>query len=285
MPAMKPGFLDYLKAAFNARPMGMVVPPNWVALAAAAMLGLLNPGVWVLGAGFELLYLFSLTNNGRFRRLVEGGKLAEAARGAQTQIETLVAQLDAGSRERYRALERRCQAILKGQSSELAGSAAAQAEGLGRLLWIYLRLLRTRQAMNRALLESAGPGGETLEARIARLERQLGSGRVHDDLRKSLSGQIEILQQRLEKQREARSRLAFLEAELTRIQEQVELIREQAVLSTDPEALSHRIDEVAATLSGTTQWIQDQQQLFGETEDLLTDPPPLALQAAAKEAE
>ena len=55
---------------------------------------------------------------------------------------------------------------------------------------------------------------------------------------------------------EARDKLAFLDAELTRIQEQVELIREQAVLTADPETVSQRIDQISATLGGTTEWIR-----------------------------
>ena len=60
-----------------------------------------------------------------------------------------------------------------------------------------------------------------------------------------------------------------------RIQEQVELIREQAALSTDPELLSQRIDQIAATLGGTAQWIRDQQQLSGAMENLVAEAPPL----------
>jgi hypothetical protein len=55
----------------------------------------------------------------------------------------------------------------------------------------------------------------------------------------------------------------------------VELIREQAALTTDPEVLSQRIDQIAATLGGTGQWIRDQQQVYGAMEDLLTEPPPV----------
>jgi hypothetical protein len=65
----------------------------------------------------------------------------------------------------------------------------------------------------------------------------------------------------------------------------VELIREQAALSTDPEILSQRIDQIAATLGGTGQWIRDQQKVYGAMEDLLTEPPPLTVDARAKESE
>jgi len=52
--ASKPGFFDYVSAAFSARPLGMFVAPNWIGLAAAGLLGVVNPGFWVLGAGLEL---------------------------------------------------------------------------------------------------------------------------------------------------------------------------------------------------------------------------------------
>jgi chromosome segregation ATPase len=103
-------------------------------------------------------------------------------------------------------------------------------------------------------------------------------------LRKSLAGQLDILEQRLARQQEARGKLAFLEAEIARIQEQVELIREQAMLSMDATAVSERIDQVAATLGGTTQWIQEQQKLYGQVEDLVSDTPPM-LVPAVKESQ
>ena len=68
--AAKPGFFDYIKAAFNARPLGMFVAPNWIGLGAFGLLGVMEPGFWVLGAGLELGYLLALATNERFQRLV-----------------------------------------------------------------------------------------------------------------------------------------------------------------------------------------------------------------------
>ena len=65
--AGKPGFFRFVSAAFNARPFGMFVPPNWIALAATGLLGLAEPGFWAIGAGLELGYLLLLANNERFQ--------------------------------------------------------------------------------------------------------------------------------------------------------------------------------------------------------------------------
>ena len=160
----------------------------------------------------------------------------------------------------------------------------AQADSLGRLSWMFLRLLVARGT----ILHGARPAAKTTRRSNSAGERS--SGRRDDenapaDLRRSLSGQIEILGQRIEQRDEAEKKLAFIDAELARIEEQVELIREQAALSTDPEILSQRIDEITATLGGTGQWIRDQQKVYGAMDDLLTEPPPLTADARAKESQ
>jgi hypothetical protein len=276
---MKPTFRDYVRAAFNARPIGMFVPPNWVGLAGFGMLGLLNPGFWIMGIGIELAYLAVLANNERFQRTVAASQQWASKRQWQDRVQDLVRQLGEEGQRRYRALEVRCRSILDQQQRAAvpASGLQAQGEGLGRLLWLYLRLLLTRQAIDRIVREPIGTGeeGERLEERIHRLEQQLGETSIGEELRRSLTGQVDILKQRLQKRSEARDKLAFLDAELIRLQEQAELIREQAILSTDPQMVSERIDQITETLDGTSQWIREQQQIYGATEDLLVEPPPI----------
>jgi hypothetical protein len=285
---MNVGIKDTIRAAFHARPMGMWVPPNWVGLGLFALLGCVNPGFWVLGLGLEIAYLYGVGTHPRFRRVVEASLQGRAENLWTEKLERLVADLDPEDQRRYRALENRCRAILRQQSGASTPTAlSAQGDGLRRLSWIYLRLLLTRESITRALRESTGPGGpsESLEDRIGHLENRLKGAGLSDELRKSLAGQIEILKQRQEKQREAREKLAFLEAELIRIQEQAELVREQAVLTTSPEVVSQRIDQISETLGGTTQWIQEQQRIYGSVEDLLEEPPPLSPDVTDKEAQ
>lgn len=276
---MNPGAWDYVRKAFNARPIGMFVPPNWIGLGVFALLGLVNPGFWVLGLGLELGYLWVLSSNPRFQKLAAASMRLEANKHWQAKMEAAVRQLADEDQQKYRFLEARCRSLLE-QQMQISASAEglrAQSEGLGRLLWVYLRLLLTRQAIQRVI---RGPESQEdaagLEQRIAQLRARLGES-LTDDLRRSLTGQIEILEQRLERRHEAKDKLAFLDAELTRIQEQVELVREQAVLSTDSEALSQRIDQVTTTLGSTAQWISDQQKLYGAVEDLLSEPPSLQI--------
>jgi hypothetical protein len=260
----------------------MFVPPNWIGLGVFGFLGVLNPGFWIIGLGCEFAYLGWLGTHPRFQKLVSGGRLLDERRRWQAKLYELIRQLSPEDQQHYRALEARCQEILEQQShgTALSPGLDEQGEGLGRLVWIYLRLLLTRESIRKIIRESSGSPEQAaqLKERIDKLREQLQQPSVGEDLRKSLTAQVEILQQRQEKKREAGEKLAFLDAELTRIQEQAELLREQAVLSTDPEVVSQRIDQVTTTLGGTNQWIRDQQKIYGAMEDLLSDPPPLVVQ-------
>ena len=295
---VRPGFWQYIKAAFNARPIGMFVPPNWIGLAAFGLLGYsVDPGFWVLGAGLELGYLSLLATNARFQRLVGGAASAGAAQFSTQKVQQALASLSPNDKERYRLLELGCQSILQlqFQSGTDAPGYRMQAESLGRLTWMYLRLLVTRQTIQNVLLtpaqarpprrsapsdaspaaDHAQADGESrlLQGRLADLRARLTDQTLTEDLRRSLSSQADLIQQRLDRRATAANKLAYIDAELTRIEQQVELIREQAVLSTDPESFSLKIDEIGATLSGTGEWIAEQQRALGAMNDLLETTP------------
>ena len=284
--AAKPGFLDYLSAAFNARPMGMFVAPNWVGIAAFGILGVANPGFWVIGAGLELGYLLSLATNKRFQQTVALKPLNAARQEWTVRIQRVLGKLDANDRRQYEAMAERCRSIVDMQMQDAAEPPEGieqQAQSLGRLSWMFLRLLLARRTIGQVM--GGAQNDVEVQKRIASLERQQTQTGLSEDLGRSLSGQLEILRQRLQQRTDGDRKLAYIEAELERIQQQVELIREQAAMSTDPELLSRRIDDITATLGSTGQWIRDQQKVYGAMEDLLTEPPPLTPDSRARESQ
>ena len=186
----------------------------------------------------------------------------------------------------YDALAERCRSIVDMQMNNAAeppDGLEQQAESLGRLSWMFLRLLLARRTIGQVM--GGAQNDVELQRRIASLERQQTQPGLSEELARSLSGQLEILRQRLQQRTDGDRKLAYIDAELERIQQQVELIREQAAMSTDPELLSRRIDDITATLGSTGQWIRDQQQVYGAMEDLLTEPPPLTPDARARESQ
>lgn len=273
---MKPGFLTYLGAAFNARPLGMPLPPNWVGLAAAGLLGLLNPGFWLIGAGVELGYLLALTSNARFRATVDAKHLQDASGTWETKRAALIERLPAAERKRQEALEERCRIVLAhGQDGDDAALDGQQAESLAQLAWVHLRLLLSRNRLDRVVSEAEPPA--EVAKRIRDLQKRIADPTTSDGLKTSLASQLEILTSRQASHASVRDQLALIDAELERLRQQVELVREQTALSTDASGASRTIDALGATLGETTRWLSDQRQVLGEVEDLTTAPPPAAL--------
>src|SRR5688572_7532946 len=104
------GSRSYIAAAFNARPFGMPIPLNWFGVAAFALLGaLVNPGLWLVGAGLEGLYLWAVSRNERFRAIVdsESGQTSWHSR-----YSSLSAHLDDSAREQQIAIEQQSAEIV-----------------------------------------------------------------------------------------------------------------------------------------------------------------------------
>jgi hypothetical protein len=284
---MKPSsYWGYLAAAFNARPFGMFVAPNWIGLAAFGLLGMTNPGFWLIGAGAEVAYLIGLSGSRRFQQTVDRRAAGQSESAWQKKHDELVGRLADQDQARYVALVTRCRAVLDqlSQHDRLGASMAVQSENLSRLTWVYLRLLLARRGMLRVLRDPGLDETMEIETKLKDLKARLAAPDLSDDLRRSLSSQADILAQRVDQRKGGRERLAFLESEIERIQEQVELLREQAAMATGSEGLSQRIDEIAATLGGTTQWISDQQRVLGSMDDLLDEPPPAITRLKARES-
>jgi len=282
---MKRSFFGYLRAAFSAKPFGMFVAPNWIGLAAFGVLGLTNPGFWLVGAGLELAYLLGLASNGRFQQVIDRRATDGSEAEWKARMEAMVRRLTDTDQARYVAFVSRCRTILDqfAQQDPSGSAAKVQSENLSKLIWVYLRLLLARRAMSRVLKEPTLGETQEIESRLAEVRARLADPAMGEDLRKSLTSQAEILEQRVAQRREGREKLDFLEAEILRIQEQVELLREQAALSTDADGLSARLDEITGSLGGASQWISDQQKLYGSLDDLLDEPPPAAARIAIRE--
>jgi hypothetical protein len=279
------GFRDYVRSAFNARPWGMPIPPNWLALAGFGMLGiLLSPGFLVIGLGAELGYLFALSTNARFQNYVNAMHQSAQQLTSQQKLENLLDRLWPDGKKRFFRLQERCESVLEFYASFLnVGSdiTGQLNQSLIRFAWIFLQLLLTKQAISRIVKENSFV--TQLKADLANLEKQISAADISPDLKKSLESKHEIIEQRLAVLGQAEDKLKFIDSELDRIEQQVELIREQAVISKDSQALSTRIDLVSSSLGETTDWIKQQQNLFGAVQDMVEEPPVIVQQSTERQ--
>jgi hypothetical protein len=269
MAAESLSYWDYVKEAFTRKAVlpGLgKMPLNTMGLGLFAVLGLANPGFWLLGAAAETAYLFLVSSSARFQKLVQGERLLERQQGWESNVQQAVATLAPAARDRYRRLLAQCRLIL-GLSANLDGDSLGsyrdlRSRHLNQLLWIFVRLLGSQQAIQENLSET---DRKHLERGIADLERRLEAVDEAREgaLARSLQGTLEIQRRRLANLDRAATNLAVIEAELTRIEQQAELLREESAISGQPEVLSERLDAVTSTMSETSRFLDEHAEFFG----------------------
>jgi hypothetical protein len=135
-----------------------------------------------------------------------------------------------------------------------------RAQSLNQLLGIFLRLLTSREVI---IANVSDLDRSRLEGEITKLEERLTAAEADSALTRSLQGTIDIKRKRLDNLARADESLQVVEAELDRIEQQVELIREESAVTGKPEALSIRLDAVTTAMSETSRWMDDHAELFG----------------------
>jgi hypothetical protein len=283
-------FGDYLKAAFF-RPLKLpllgAMPANLMALGVLGLLGLaVSPGFWLLGAAGEITYLFTLAGSARFQKLVQGEQALRDQTEWSLKVGRAVDRLSTEGRERYRAVVAQCRRVLGVSETldadSLVGVRDLRGQGLNQLLSIFLRLLTSKDII---VQNVRSLDGGRLRQELEALEKRLAEAEPESALHRSLEGTADIQRRRLENLDKAGQSLQVIEAELDRIEQQVELIREESAVSGKPEALSLRLDAVTSTMADTTRWMDDHADFFdslagSETRSRLPDlpEPPRALE-------
>ena len=254
--------MKYLLAAFNARPLGMPIPPNWLGLGAIVLLGFLaHPGFLLIGLGLEVAYLGLVASNRWFQTMVDAATpIRTDERWTERRLKELT-NLTPGDRAIQQAIEARCAELVAHLTRLEADPSGSQAADLAQLCWLHLRLLSARGAISAVV--AAAQEGTDLGKKHTDLERRLADASLDAQVRSSLEGQLTVIAGRLAGHAEARTRLEFVEAELERLRQQVELAREQGLLATDAAAISNSVNVLAATMGEAGRWLRDQQELLG----------------------
>jgi len=268
---------SYLARAFNARPLGMPVPPNWFGLAAFGLLGwLVHPGLWLIGLGLEGLYLWSLSRNARFRAVVD----AEAgATDSSSRYQELLQQLDSQAQGHQYEIERESAEIVS--LLQRSDATSAQIEDVRQMAWLHLKLLGARASFAE-VIEAASREQRNLEEQERRCRERLAASDTDDELRRSLEQQLQVIASRHEAHKDAKRRFELVDAELARLRQQVSLVREQALLSTDADHMAQSLDALSASLNEANHWLRDQREIFAGLGQFTDEPPPADLLAAKR---
>jgi hypothetical protein len=277
--------LKYFKAALNSR---------WNLLALVGGVGLaVISGSWgvalplVLAA--EGAYLAIVGSNAKFQNYVDLQEHQELRENRSQRSELVLKHIlqtlprpliDRYSRLRERCFElQRIAADLKRTASgdEQRPLESMQVAGLDKLLWIYLRLLFTCNALQRFLERTSrdriAQDIKRIEQRIATLDPQDASAQAQK-IRGTLTDNLATSQDRLRNYDHAQANYEFVELEIDRLENKIASLAEVAVNRQEPAFVSSQVDQVADSMLNTEKTMNDL-QVFTGLEDLDDEVPVL----------
>jgi len=230
----------YLTKAFwlsPRMPLLGALPVNPVALVCFVILGFGHPGFWLLGLGLEVIYLFSLATNARFRRLVDAMNSIEGRPTPDAQRQQLVTSLDTDSQRRLSTLSHKCDRIVQLYQGEQSDTFNAESnrEALQRLQWTYLKLLVARHVLRSS---DARAVGKALNEQIALLKIDATDEKLSPTLRQSKAATLHLLEKRAEMLLRKDQSLLEIESDLQRVEAQVDLSMEKATIPGQQEHIS-----------------------------------------------
>lgn len=271
----KAGWWRYLKEAFTYR-------WNLLLFGGAAAAAILSPSpdvVLPLVMAGELAYLGGLTTLPRFqaaidakarseeRGLVTGSAPAPASK--RQQLAEILGSLEPERRSRFLRLRARCVEMqrianaVRGETRDASGAAVElRTPALDRLLWGFLKLLLSQQALGRFLKAA---DGAAIERQLAELKVKQERAATKGDERivKAVADAVVTAELRLDNYQKAQSNSEFISIELDRIETKIQALTEMAISHQDPGDLSVQVDAVAEGMSQTEETIRDLQSITG----------------------
>jgi hypothetical protein len=280
---------DYLREAFLFRWNVLFFGGG---LAAAALTPLAPVLLPLVGAG-ELMYLTGLISVPRFRAAIDA-KVHAARQGdpgapasPPVSLVTMLGGLPSDSRTRFERLHARC-LEMRGIAAGVRGTAGSQigaaeeirTPGLDRLLWLFLRLLLSKAALDRFLKTM---NGQEISTRLDELRKSLAAAQTAGDDRvvRSLQDSIAMGELRLDNFGRAKKNAEFVSVELDRIEEKIQALAEMAVNRQDPDFLSSQVDSAAESMRQTEKAVSELQHLTGLGDQL--EEPPAILESDLRE--
>jgi chemotaxis protein histidine kinase CheA len=282
------GLFRYLKEAFAFR-WNLLIFGG--AAAAAVVSGHADIALPLVAAA-EVTYLAGLATLPRFQAAIDAKARSEEPGGfsgmrdqnrrepenpaqARDRILEVLKSLTEDRRSRFLRLRARCVEMsrianaVRGETRDSSGASnELRTPALDRLLWVFLRLLLSEQAIAR-FLQAADEAGidksiADLQGRRKKRADSVGEANQADDrIIRSLDDSITTVLARKENLEKAKQNAEFVATELDRLENKIAAVTEMAVAHTDPDEMSSRIDAISEGITQTEQTIRELQQITG----------------------
>jgi hypothetical protein len=216
------------------------------------------------------------------KRAGEAQKVADFLRRRDTLLNSLAYE----TRMRYSNLAQVCKDIETASADSLLASGDAATDPrlrkLDELMWTYLRLLGIQQSLQQFLATERQEDVPTLEkdadAECKKLTTEVealkdkGDTGTFETKQRYLNSRLErldVLHKRAQRSEQAESNLQLVISEQERLEQQIKLIRADAIATKNTSTLTARIDATVEHLDQTNKWLSE----MDEFKDLVGDMP------------
>lgn len=247
---------NYVKAAFKRQ-------ENLISLTGFAVAGaLFNPGFLLLGGALEIVYLWAVSTNPRFKRVVD----SEANKGKalvdhDTRVRML-ATLPESERERFLSLTDIRQRVHEAFQSRDEVAQSLLQPSVDKLDYLLDTFLRAQLALQRMREHLSDSDKGALDRQKKMLEAELG-GPLPPKLREVKQRNLEILSQRVARLSKLQDDMAVVRTQIDTLENAVRFISDQSVALSDPQQITDQIDRVASEVGETEKSLQDVETFLG----------------------
>jgi len=236
------------------------------ATAFAAISG--HPGVILpLAAAGEIIYLAAVSTHPRFQKFIDATeRQSETPELSSPRGEHILSVLSPQDREQFEKLRRlflELRRITQVKDSE----AGFKDDGINRLLWIYLKLLRSK-SVTESFFKTVNK--KEIEDNIWRaMQRLTEMGDEENDdpdkakRRNSLRDMLATYDLRLKNYENAMKNYEFIGIEIERLSSKIASIAEMGISRQDADFISSEIDLVSDSVRETEQTMNDIESITG----------------------
>jgi len=283
MPAGQ-GFMRYVRKAF-------LVHWNLLAVGAGALFGIISgrPDVFLpIFAAGEIAYLAVLSTNARFQKVVDAEefqrKQQSVGQDISQQARQILLSLKIEDRRQFENLKALClelrrisRGVKVGEDVESAPVDDMQSNAINKLLWIYLKLLYSKTALERFF---STIDEKEIQDDIARTKKRLEEMPTEEQdtptdakRRASLKDTLTTGEQRIENYKRASDNYDLIKLELDRLYSKISGLGEMSINRQDPNFITVEVDSVTASVQQTEKAMGELQFITGLTTQSDSTPP------------
>lgn len=266
------GFFHYIKKAF-------VVPWNLLAFGAISVAGIISGYPEVVlpaAAAVEILYLTGLGSHRKFQAAMDAVDYKErsfvAAEVTQKRMDDMLLSLLRADREQFEKLRRQCRELRDIASRVRAAESNGpiqdvHSSGINRLLWIYLKLLYSKGAIEKFFktidLDAIRADINKVEVRLKDLETSQGDEATVARRHASLEDQRKTLELRVENFNRAKGNYELVLDEIDRLSTKIATLAEMSVSRQDPNFITSEVDSVTSSVESSEKAMSELEFLTG----------------------